>query len=677
MKTVTTKSSTPDKRGERIADPRRVVIDAVRPSVDGGLFAVKRIVGERVDVEAHALADGHDVLSARLLYRHETEVDYHEAPLVLRHNDEWFGSFEVTQLGKYRFNVEAWIDPFQTWRRDLQKWVEARKDVPVTLQVGASIVAQVAERATGKDATELTAWVSRLRSRDAAAKPPLAEIDASLAPLVRRWDPRLNSVTLAEDLPIWVDPVRARASAWYELFPRSTAKTAGKHGSFASMRERIPYVKQLGFDVIYLPPIHPIGRTGRKGKNNAVRAERGDVGSPWAIGGPEGGHKAIHPELGTLKDFQALLKTAKENGIDLALDLAFQCSPDHPYVKEHPEWFKHRPDGSIQYAENPPKKYQDIYPFDFESEAADALWLELLSVVDYWIDQGVRIFRVDNPHTKPFPFWQWLIENVKARHPEVLFLAEAFTRPKIMYRLAKLGFSHSYTYFAWRNTRHELTEYTAELHEAPLRDYFRPHFWVNTPDILTEYLQTGGPAGTMIRFVLASTLSANYGVYGPVFELSETKPVASGKEEYRDSEKYQVHHWTLDPTAPIPKLVAAVNRIRRESPSLLEDDAVRFHHTENDQFFAFSRHSRDGKHAVLVIVNLDPHHKQAGWTRLDLAPLGLTEGTPFEVHDLLTDQRYQWSGARNYVELDPKTAVAHIFRVRARLPSERDYEAQG
>jgi starch synthase (maltosyl-transferring) len=675
MRTMTTQAN-PTSRAS-VADRRRVVVERVLPSVDGGRFPIKRIVGDVVDVEAHVFADGHDVLSVRLLWRHETDPAYEESALRLRYNDEWLGSFPVTRLGRYRFNVEAWVDPFLTWRRDLEKRRDAQQDLTTELVVGARLVEATVETAPPEARKRLGEWAVRLRDPQSAEEPPLAEIDETLVPLMATHGGRPHAVRFERDLEVAVDPERARASAWYEVFPRSTSATPGKHGDFASLRERLPYIRGLGFDVLYLPPIHPIGRAFRKGKNNAVKAVAGDVGSPWAIGGPEGGHKSIHPELGTLDEFRALLKDAKRQGLDIALDLAFQCSPDHPYVKEHPEWFRHKPDGTIQYAENPPKKYQDIYPFDFEGEHADALWQELRSVVDFWIAQGVRIFRVDNPHTKPFPFWQWLIGEVKQQHPDVLFLAEAFTRPKPMYRLAKLGFSHSYTYFAWRNRRDELTEYLTELHTSPVSDIFRPHLWVNTPDILTEYLQTGGRAGTMARFVLAATLGANYGVYGPAFELVETQATERGKEEYRDSEKYQIRTWDLDRPGHIRDLVAHVNRIRRENPALHDDRGLRFQPIDNDQLIGYSRHSPDGTNSVLVFVNLDPHHEQGGWTDLDLPALGLERDEEFQVHDLLTDARYLWKGARNYIALRPEPFPAHIFHIRRRMRTERDFDYFG
>jgi starch synthase (maltosyl-transferring) len=430
----------------------------------------------------------------------------------------------------------------------------------------------------------------------------------------------------------------------------------------------------MGFDVLYLPPIHPIGRERRKGANNMLDAAASDVGSPWAIGAAEGGHKALLPELGTMNDFRALVAACHAHGLELALDIAFQCAPDHPYVREHPAWFRKRADGSVQYAENPPKKYQDIYPFNFESVEWEALWSELASVFEFWIGEGVSIFRVDNPHTKPFPFWEWAIERIKRDHPNVLFLAEAFTRPKVMHRLAKLGFSQSYTYFTWRNTKRELTEYFTELTRGPGRDYFRPNCWPNTPDILSEYLQMGGRPAFIARLVLAATLAANYGLYGPAYELLENVPRESGTEEYVDSEKYQLRHWDLARADSLAGLIGRINAARRDNPALQRDDGLRFVPVDNDELIAYAKVDVVSANVVLVVVNLDPHHTQSGWVTLDLADLGIDAGRPFQVHDLLTDARYLWTGARNFVMLDAARVPAHVFRLRHRVRTERDFD---
>ena len=487
---------------------------------------------------------------------------------------------------------------------------------------------------------------------------------------VHQWQRELHpSVPLEYEPPlaVQVDRERARYSTWYELFPRS-------QGTLRDCEARLAYIAAMGFDVLYLPPIHPIGEAFRKGANNSLEPKAGEPGSPWAIGNRSGGHKSIHPELGTHEDFKRLVARAAEHNIEIALDIAFQASPDHPDVQEHPEWFLKRPDGSIQYAENPPKKYQDIYPFHFEGEAWRELRMELKSVVEFWITQGVRIFRVDNPHTKPFGFWEWLIGEVQRLRPDVIFLAEAFTRPKPMYRLAKLGFTQSYTYFTWRNTKQELTEYFTQLATPPVADFFRPNLWPNTPDILPEYLQFGGRPAFMVRLVLAATLSANYGIYGPAFELMEHEPREPGSEEYLDSEKYQLRKWDLDRPDSLRDFITRVNRIRRENIALQYDRGLKFHPIDNESLIAYSKTSADHTDAVLVIVNLDPHHAQTGWLELDLTGLALSPERSFQVHDLLSGARFLWKGVRNYVALDPTHTPAHVFRIRRKVRTERDFD---
>jgi starch synthase (maltosyl-transferring) len=496
--------------------------------------------------------------------------------------------------------------------------------------------------------------------------------DPELAQLVARHAERRFVARQERELAVAVNRARARTGAWYEFFPRSCK--GGDHGRFMDCEKMLAYVAAMGFDVVYLPPIHPIGRTYRKGPNNVLAAPRDAVGSPWAIGGPEGGHKAVHPGLGSLDDFRRFVAKATEHGLDVALDLAFQCSPDHPYIKEHPEWFRRRPDGSIQYAENPPKKYQDIHQFDYESDAWQSLWRELKSIVDFWIEQGVRIFRVDNPHTKSFAFWEWLIAEVRREQPDVFFLAEAFTRPKVMHRLAKLGFSQSYTYFTWRNTKSELIEYFTELAQQHGREYFMPNVWPNTPDILSEYLQFGGRPAFMVRHVLAATLAASYGIYGPAFEHAEARAREPGAEEYADSEKYQTRHWDLDRPDSLRDFIARVNRIRRDNPALLSDWGLQYHAIDNDKLFCYSKTTADGTDVVLVVVNLDPHHRQSGWVEMPLDRFGLTPGRPYQMHDLLSGARFLWDGARNYVELDPQVTPAHIFRLRRRVHREHDFD---
>jgi starch synthase (maltosyl-transferring) len=651
----------------------RAAIEAITPQVDHGRFAVKRIVGDRVIVEADCFADGHDALACVVRFRREEDAQWQEAPMIAIGNDRWRGSFTAAAVGRYRYTVCAWVDAFLSWRHDFARRVDA-DDVRVAARVGAGLIDASAMRAEGEDRRRLGEWARRLGDDVPLETLRAIALDEDLAQVAQRHpDRRLQSIYPLE-LPLVVDRARAGFSSWYELFPRSTATSPGVHGTFGDCEARLAYVAHMGFDVLYLPPIHPIGRVRRKGPNNALVAGPGDVGSPWAIGASEGGHKAVHPELGTLDDFRRLVARAQSLGLEVALDIAFQCAPDHPCVGEHPEWFRHRPDGSIQYAENPPKKYQDIYPFNFESAQWSELWNELLGVLEFWIDQGVRIFRVDNPHTKPFAFWEWSIAKIKREHPDVIFLSEAFTRPKVMHRLAKLGFSQSYTYFTWRNTKHDIVEYFTELTRGPGRDYFRPNCWPNTPDILPEALQVGGRAAFMARLVLAATLCSNYGIYGPAFELLEHEPREPGAEEYLDSEKYQLRRWNLERPDSLAPFIARVNAVRRDNPALRHDGDLVFFPTDNDALLCYARVDAEADNAIVAVVNLDPHYTQSGWLSLDTAALGVDPEAPFQVHDLLTDARFLWSGPRNFVLLDPARAPAHLFRVRRRVRTERDFD---
>ncbi|MBI4902172.1 MAG: alpha-1,4-glucan--maltose-1-phosphate maltosyltransferase, partial [Acidobacteria bacterium] len=499
-------------------------------------------------------------------------------------------------------------------------------------------------------------------------------LDEDMAAIALRYPDRRLAARYHRDLLVTVDTVKARFSSWYEMFPRSTLPRQGAHGTLADCEARLPYVASMGFDVLYFPPLHPIGATFRKGRNNTPQATPDDVGSPWAIGSQEGGHKSVHPALGTIEEFERLVKKVAGYGLEIALDLAFQCSPDHPYVRQHPEWFKHRPDGSIQYAENPPKKYQDIYPLDFESENWRELWNELHSVVLFWIGKGIRIFRVDNPHTKAFPFWEWLIAQVKSRHPETIFLAEAFTRPKVMYQLAKLGFTQSYTYFTWRNTKAELIDYFTELTQTEAREFFRPNLWPNTPDILPEYLQMGGRPAFIARLVLAATLGANYGIYGPSFELCDNQARQPGSEEYLNSEKYEIKQYDIENPCSLRDLIARVNQVRHDNPALQSDERLRFHHTDNEMLLCYSKTTRDLSNVIVVMVNLDFNHTHSGWVTLDLPALGLDETHPYQVHDLIGDNRHLWTGRRNYVSLNPQVSPAHVFRVRRKTRTEFDFD---
>ncbi len=753
---------------------RRVVIEGIEPQVDAGRFPAKAVEGDEVVVEADAFTDGHDAVAVMLLHRRKGTRRWDESEMAALVNDRWRGSFEAPELGRYQFTIEAWVDHFRTWQRDMFKRVGAGQDVDVDLRIGAELLRVAAARAAarkhrdeaalleyGAAALEVAdrAWLDRALEvglapglaqaapvvagshgghaprvttatvdpeRAAAEDPRIAvALSAVLRDLMTRHPDRTNATRAEPVLEVRVDRVRARFSTWYEFFPRSCGKD-GQHGTFADCIERLDYAASMGFDVAYLPPIHPIGETKRKGPNNAVVAKPGDLGSPWAIGSELGGHKAIHPALGTLKDFRKFRKEAEKRGLEIALDIAFQVSPDHPYVKAHPQWVRARPDGTVQFAENPPKKYEDIYPFDFDTVEWKSLWEELKSVFEFWIDQGVRIFRVDNPHTKAFTFWEWCVQQLEERHPEVILLAEAFTRPKVMYRLAKLGYHQSYTYFAWRYTKWDFETYMTELATAPVKNFFRPNFWPNTPDILTEQLQTGGRPVFMQRLVLAATLSSNYGIYGPTFELVERKPRDPGGEEYLDSEKYQLRQWDLDAPHSLRHFIARVNRIRHENPALQRTDNIRLVSVDSGMLLAYlkvaewsellasgvrrpasedmprsdspddddpsadpeagsrkpdaeaaaseSATSRGGRNALLIVVNLDSYHTHAGWVWLPLEELGIQPDEPFQVHDLLGGARYQWRGHRNYVELNPHVAPAHIFRIERRARSERNFD---
>ncbi|GIV94128.1 MAG: alpha-1,4-glucan:maltose-1-phosphate maltosyltransferase [Chloroflexus sp.] len=584
-------------------------------------------------------------------------------------NDRWEGQFTLNSIGRHEFQVVAWIDRFATWVHQLEKRLAAGQDVRVDLQIGAALVGEAARNASGADAAVLHVAEAALIAGDVDTA-FAAEIHSLMAVhLPRRF------ATESEIYPITVERERARFSAWYELFPRSAADEPGRHGTFRDVIKRLPYIAELGFDVLYLPPIHPIGYTFRKGKNNSLNAGPNDPGSPWAIGNADGGHMSIHPELGTLDDFRALVREAQKYGIEVALDIAFQCSPDHPYVREHPEWFRARPDGTIQYAENPPKKYQDIYPFDFESEDWQGLWQELRRVFEFWIEQGVRIFRVDNPHTKSFRFWDWCLNSLKSAHPDLIFLSEAFTRPKVMYHLAKIGFTQSYTYYTWRTTKHELTSYLQELNTRPVSDFFIPNFWPNTPDILTPQFYAGQRSVFMTRAAMAATLTASWGMYGPVYELMEHTPVA-GREEYINNEKYEIRHWNLDAPHSLRGYIGQLNRIRREHPALHRNDTLRFHRVdidfhEHEWLLAYSKTSPDGSDIILVVVNLDPERTHSGWVQVPLNDWNVNG--VFQAHDLLTDARYTWSGEYNYVQLSPMAPV-HIFCIRRLRRDERGFE---
>lgn len=639
---------------------RRTIVERVSPAIDGGRYPIKRVVGDTIVVECDAFADGHEVLACAIRYRLVGQEQWQDAPMQPLVNDRWRGEFAVEQIGRYEYSVQGWVERFLTWEHQLRKRVDAGQEVQIDLLIGAALVAEAADEAPPADAALLSGYEAALRAGDAQAA-----FSADLATRMAAYLPRRYATWYEPTLHVVVDRPLARCSSWYEIFPRSASPEPGRHGTFRDVINRLPYVAELGFDVLYLVPIHPIGHTFRKGKDNSPTAEPGEPGSPYAIGSEQGGHKDIHPELGTLEDFRALVQAARELGIEIALDNAFQCSPDHPYVREHPEWFRARPDGTIQYAENPPKKYQDIYPFDFESSDWQGLWHELKSYFDFWIEQGVTIFRVDNPHTKSFRFWEWCIGEIKAEHPEVLFLSEAFTRPKVMYNLAKLGFTQSYTYFTWRVAKWELTQYMLELTQSEAQEFFRPNFWPTTHDILTPQFWPGQRALFIARATMAATMTANWGIYGPAYELMEHTP-ALPREEPNNNEKYELRVWDLDRYDSLRWLLRALNRARKTHPALQRNENLRFHRVdsgfaENDQIIAYSKASADGSDIVLVIVNLDPNNTQAGYVQLPVAEWGLGGG--FQVHDLLTDARYTWGGEYNYVELNPYGMPVHVFHI--------------
>jgi starch synthase (maltosyl-transferring) len=678
---------------------RRVVVERIRPEVDGGRFAIKRTTGEFVEVRADLFADGHDVVAAVLRDRHVTTINaehagsaesrnensaisaasalyvdsWREAPMtiVAPGTDERTARFQVDEIGWHEYAIVAWVDRFRTWRRELEIKAAAGQDVSLELLEGALLVREAGGRAeqigSGQaDSNWLLTQADALADASAISERVATGLGERLAALMDAYADRSRATT-SETRRVWVDRERARVGAWYEMFPRSAGPDPTRSATFREAGARLAAIADLGFDVVYLAPIHPIGRTFRKGRNNNLVAQDEDPGSPWAIGSEEGGHTAIEPGLGTIDDFDAFRAEAERLGLEVALDLAWQCSPDHPWVREHPEWFRHRPDGSIKYAENPPKKYQDIYPLDFASDDWRALWRELLDVTLFWVERGIRIFRVDNPHTKTFGFWEWLIEEVHERDPRVIFLSEAFTRPKLMRYLAKMGFTQSYTYFTWRNTKDEIAEYFTELTATDVREYLRPNLFANTPDILHAYLQHGGPPAFRARLLLAATLGANYGIYNG-FELCENRAVGADSEEYANSEKYQYRRWDWNRPGNINELIARVNDIRRRHRPLQSDWSLRFHDTDNPHIIAYSK-SADAE-TLFVVINLDPHHMQHGFVRSPIDSLRSLGACPeqgpeqgYIARDLLDDTTYRWRGEWNYVRFDPDVRQGHILRL--------------
>ena len=657
------RAATPGRRSEGDVPHylRRVVVEHLQPAADEGRFPVKRTRGEAIVVTADVFADGHDVLAGVLKYRRGSE--WTEVPLTAGDNDSWSASFTVAELGDYEYTVEAWIDRFGTWVKELAAKADAGQDVGSELLEGADIIQHAASRLEG-DRTEEDLRLLEIADLLRSTQPQPVRVAAARDPELRRLmdaRPDRSASTAAIARRVVVDPEQALFSAWYEMFPRSCTSDPRRSGTFREAEARLPAIAGMGFDVVYLPPVHPIGTTHRKGRNNALTASPGDPGSPWAIGSEAGGHTAVDPGLGTLDDFDRFVAAARHLGMAVALDIAFQASPDHPWVREHPEWFRHRPDGSIKYAENPPKKYQDIYPFDFESRESAALWAALRDVFLFWMSHGVTIFRVDNPHTKSFAFWEWAIADIRQKRPDAIFLAEAFTRPRVMRHLAKVGFNQSYTYFTWRNTAAELRDYLTELTRSDLKEFMRPNFFANTPDILHEYLQTGGRPAFEVRLILAAMLSASYGIYSG-FELCENVPLRRGSEEYLNSEKYEIKPRDWQQPGNLNELIARVNDIRRAHPALQQNGTLAFHETENPAFLWFSKTA--GSDRVFVVANTDPHWMQHGRIQLPISELGIGPHQSYIVEDLLDEARYVWQGEWNYVKLDPAERVAHILVVR-------------
>ncbi len=640
---------------------QRAIIEKVYPEIDCGKYHIRRAVGESVKVSANVFADGHDVVKALLLFRKKGEKKWEEVIMTPGFNDRWEATFKTRELGWYEYTIEGWVDHFFSWQKGIKAKFEANQRMDVELQIGIDMMQDAKNRATPQQVEQFDKWPEQLKAfldnAEAISLFLSDQVSETMFLCADRRDAYRYPPLLCE-----VERKKALFSTWYEVFPRSTAPEPGRHGTFKDVENLLPVVAKMGFDVLYFPPVHPIGTSFRKGKDNAPDAQPGEPGSPWAIGNTDGGHKAIHKELGTMNDFTALVEKAREMDIDIALDIAYQCSPDHPYVKEHPQWFRWRPDGTVQYAENPPKKYQDVLPINFENDDWKNLWQELKSVFDFWIDKGVHIFRVDNPHTKSFRFWHWCITEIKKEHPDIIFLAEAFTRPRVMEQLAKIGFNQSYTYFTWRNTRWEFEQYLTELTKTEMREYYRPNFWPNTPDILPASLQNKGEAAFIARAILAGTLSSNYGIYAPVFDFgyNMAHPL---REEYIDNEKYEIKHWDWEQPTRIRYFLTELNRLRRENPALQTTWNIHFAQCDNDNLLVYGKIDDEATNPMIIAVNLDSVHTQGAWVKLPLHELGIDPWKPFWVHDQLSGHKYHWEGEWNFVELAPEKIPAHIFKV--------------
>ncbi|HVV56601.1 MAG TPA: alpha-1,4-glucan--maltose-1-phosphate maltosyltransferase, partial [Mucilaginibacter sp.] len=620
----------------------------------------KKVEGENLRVEADIFADGHDHVRGRVLYRHDTEKNWQHVPMHPMYNDRWFAEFQLPKTGFYRYTVIGWVDHLLTWQEGFFKKYQDAQDMTVELLIGANFLEAMLPKAGKADQQELKKIITLLRNKKKYDIAVNFVMGREMHRFIEQYPDLDHATTYLRELKAYVDRTKAGFSSWYCFFPRSASQVEGRHGTFKDCEALLPRIAEMGFDVLYFPPIHPIGHTFRKGKNNTVNALPDDHGVPYAIGSKDGGHKEILKELGTLADFKHLVKEAAAHGLEIAMDFAIQCSPDHPYVKKHPQWFKWRPDGTVQYAENPPKKYQDILPVNFENDDWENLWNELKSILEYWCRQGVRIFRVDNPHTKSFNFWEWCIAEVQAKFPGTIFLSEAFTKPKVMKELAKLGYTQSYTYYTWRNSKQELVEYMNELTQSEMKDYYRPNFWPNTHDINPYLLQDGNENKFITRYFMAATLSSNYGIFGPVYELMYHEPFP-GKEEYLNSEKYEVRHWDWSARNRLTNVITKVNAARKVNPALQTTNNIRFCETYNDNLLAY--YKRAGDNHILCIVNLDPYGKQFGHVQTPLWELGISPGQDFTVYDILTGNSYTWNQEWNYVQLEPWDLPVHLFRI--------------
>lgn len=639
---------------------QRVIIEGVTPEIDAGRFYIKNVIGEVVTVEADIFADGHDVLRGRVLYRHEDELAWQFTEMHFINNDRWTAQFKTLKTGFYHYTVTGWIDHALTWHHGFIKKYEDNQNMAVELLIGADLLEAMLPKASKADSAAIKKLVKLFRDEKKYTEAVQQALASQILGYIDQHPNLDNASTYNRELKVYTERVKAGFSSWYSFFPRSAARVEGQHGTFKDCEALLPRIAEMGFDVLYFPPIHPIGFNFRKGKNNTVNALPGDDGVPYAIGSEAGGHKDVLADLGTLEDFKELIKKSAEHGLEVAMDFAIQCSPDHPYVNDHPKWFTWRPDGTVQYAENPPKKYQDILPINFENDDWQNLWEELKSILDYWCEQGVRIFRVDNPHTKSFHFWEWCIAEVQKKYPGTIFLSEAFTKPKVMKQLAKLGYTQSYTYYVWRTSKHELIEYMTELTKSEMKDYFRPNFWPNTHDINPYMLQGGNEAAFIFRYFMAATLSSNYGIFGPSYELMYHEPYP-GKEEYLNSEKYEVRYWDWEKRNKLTDVITRVNAARKVNSALQSTNNITFCDIANDNIIAY--YKKTGENHILCVVNIDPNNRQGGFIKVPIYDLGISDGTPFSVFDILTGTTYHWSSEWNYVELDPSNMPMHLFRI--------------